>query len=66
MNHVRHRKYKSKQLNNTQVLTVKNSILEFKLNHISINDIDSKNSKERMKREENICKKTCVIIDTIG
>ena len=44
MNHLRHQIYKSKQLNNTRVLNVKNITLElendFKAINISINDID--------------------------
>ena len=44
MNHLRHQIYKSKQLNNTRVLNVKNITLElendFKPINISINDID--------------------------
>ena len=44
MNHLRHQIYKSKQLNNSRVLNVKNITLElendFKPINISINDID--------------------------
>ena len=44
MNHLRHQRYKNKQLNNTQILKVKNSTLElenvFKKINISINDMD--------------------------
>ena len=43
MNHLRHQKYKNKQLNNTRVLKVKKSTLElendFKPINKSINDI---------------------------
>ena len=44
MNHLRHQRYKNKQLNNTHILKVKNSTLElenvFKKINISINDMD--------------------------
>ena len=59
MNHLRHQKYKNKQLNNTRVLKVKKSTLElendFKPINKSINDIGK---FEKKNNEENIYRKT--------
>ena len=51
MNHLRHQKYKNKQLNNTRVLKVKKSTLElendFKPINKSINDIGKFEKKKQ-------------------
>ena len=50
MDHLRHQKYKNKELNNTRILKVKNSTLElendFKSINIFINDIDKFRKKK--------------------
>ena len=58
MNHLRHKKYRNKQLNNARVLKVKNNPLElekdFKPINISINDIDKFEKKELTKKETSV------------
>ena len=66
MNHLRHQKYKKEQLNNTQVLKVKNNSLElekdFKPINISINDMGKFKKKNQQRRE--YLRKTCGMLGT--
>ena len=68
MDHLRHQAYENKLLNNTQVLTIKNSTLEsendFKPINISINDTD-KLEKKNLQRTEHL-QKTLSRSGTIG
>ena len=61
MNHLRHQKYENKQLNNTQVLKVKNSPLElenvFKPTNISLKDMN-KLLKKELAKERTFTKNT--------